>query len=131
MFLPKINKPMTANQIICVTRNPCDAIVSNFNFTHSFTHDKTFESEFHKMEPKLWTDVSIEFASMWINFHKILIKEAKEKKVPICYLRYEDLVDRPEASLQEAFRFLLATESIEGKNIERRIEAVLEAGASK
>ena len=51
-----------------------------------------------------------------------MLDRAKEKKIPIFFLRYEDLCDNAEPNLIDAFRFILGAESIEGTNIERRIK---------
>lgn len=50
------------------------------------------------------------------------------KHVPVYYLRYEDLLLKPQETLEGLFCFLLNRENIEGLNIQRRIKAAVEMG---
>jgi hypothetical protein len=45
-----------------------------------------------------------------------------EKRNPIYFVRYEDLILNKEVELTELFKFLLEMNSLEGTNIERRIK---------
>ena len=48
--------------------------------------------------------------------------------VPIHYLRYEDLLAKPQEVLESLFCFLMNRESIEGLNIQKRIQAAVAMG---
>lgn len=45
-----------------------------------------------------------------------------EKRNPIYFIRYEDLILNKEAELTELFKFILELNSLEGTNIEKRIK---------
>ena len=117
--------------MICVVRNPMDAIVSNFNLAYSFTHDKLLEQDCHKDFTEFYEAATLNALLMWSEWHKRILIEAREKKIPIYFLRYEDLTDDPLPNLIEAFKFILGVDSIEGTNVERRIKEVVEQGTSK
>jgi len=48
--------------------------------------------------------------------------------IPIHFIRYEDLVTNPKEILEEMFCFSMNKKSIEGLNIQRRIQAALDMG---
>lgn len=47
---------------------------------------------------------------------------------PVYFLRYEDLLTKPKETLEGLFCFLMNRESIEGLNIQRRIQAAIDMG---
>jgi hypothetical protein len=51
-----------------------------------------------------------------------MIDEAKEKKVPLLFIRYEDLVTSPGETLTDIFKFILGVDSLEGSVIQKRID---------
>ena len=60
-------------------------------------------------------------------FHEFWLAESKN--LPVYWLRYEDLILRPEEELTKLFCFLLNTKSIEGTVVQARIRAVVQKGA--
>ena len=48
--------------------------------------------------------------------------------VPTFFIRYEDLRTNPKKTLEDIFCFLLEVPSVEGLNIQKRIEKVVELG---
>ena len=49
-------------------------------------------------------------------------------KVPVHFLRYEDLRSNPQQTLENLFKFLLGLESLENLNIQKRITEVVNLG---
>ena len=56
--------------------------------------------------------------------------KCREHKIPIYFIRFEDLLNEPEQSLSESFAFSLGVKSIEGLNIQERIKATLAQGSA-
>ena len=51
-------------------------------------------------------------------------------RVPTYFVRYEDLVLNPKETLLGLFSFLLDAENVIGSNCERRLDEVLQMGAT-
>ena len=51
--------------------------------------------------------------SLWKDFHEYWIKKYEER-YPVFFIRYEDLVEKPQTVIEDAFCFILGVESIEG-----------------
>jgi hypothetical protein len=87
------------------------------------THNKSINEDF-----TLWPEWAIhvnddvrsykKWCEYWINM-------AEEKKLPVLFLRFEDLITNPEAELKKIFPFILRMNSIEGTVVETRIEEVV------
>lgn len=45
------------------------------------------------------------------------IEKAKNREVPVYFIRFEDLIHHPQSTLEEAFKFLFVSEDLEGKVI--------------
>jgi len=64
-------------------------------------------------------------AYLWSEFYKYWIDLAKNKKIPVIFIRYEDLAANNFDSMKEVISFMLGMESIEGTYVEQRIKDVL------
>ena len=62
-------------------------------------------------------------------YHSTVFKEMVPS-VPTYFIRYEDLRMEPERVLSELFCFILDLKSIEGLNIQKRIQSVVSLGHS-
>lgn len=114
-------KVATFNKVLCCVRQPIDTLTSLFHFFVSFTMDKMIEGEFHEEHPEFWKEFIIAQTQHFKKYHDVIIQDAKEKKVPVYFIRYEDLVTHPLEQLEKIFCFLLNVESIEGTVIQKRI----------
>ena len=65
--------------------------------------------------------------SDWMQF---TMREARLRRVPTLFLRFEDLVANPEPELRSIMSFLLGVKDLSGTNAERRIHEVLSMGKS-
>jgi hypothetical protein len=61
-------------------------------------------------------------------YHDLLIQEAEERKIPIHFLRYEDLVSNPSETLTSIFKFILGVDSLEGTVLQKRIDNTVAQG---
>jgi hypothetical protein len=83
--------------------------------------------DFAKDVPTLWNEFIRGFTDMINAYHSHMMLEISEH-VPVYYVRYEDLLLEPKATLEGLWCFILNRESIEGLNIQRRIQAVVDMG---
>ena len=58
-----------------------------------------------------------------------MMEDAKFRRVPILFIRFEDLVMDPEPQLYKLMSFLLGKRDLAGTNAERRIKEVIAKGA--
>ena len=58
------------------------------------------------------------------------MKDARLRRVPTLFIRFEDLVSNPEPELRSIMSFLLGMRDLTGTNAERRIQEVLSMGKS-
>ena len=54
--------------------------------------------------------------------------DAKLRRVPCLWIRFEDLVADPETQLMNIMRFLIGKRDISGTNAERRVKEVIAKG---
>lgn len=52
----------------------------------------------------------------------------ENKKCPIYFIRFEDLLSQPAVELDGLFKFLLDMDTLEGTNVERRINLAVDKG---
>ena len=58
------------------------------------------------------------------------MKDARARKVPVLFVRFEDLVSRPEPELYKMMKFILGERDLTGTNAERRIKEVMAMGSA-
>lgn len=78
---------------------------------------------------KLWEEhvtLDIKAFNRWVS-HWIGVAESK--KLPVIFVRFEDLLNDLENQLQMIFKFLLGMDSVEGTVIEQRIKHALVANS--
>lgn len=111
------------NKAVCVMRNPLDSIVSFGVFLNTMAHASAAEYDFTSGEHKEWWDwwVKAEIdrhARFWeVNYQDWVT----DRKVPVHIIRYEDLVDKPQETLEGLLAFMLELEDIEGTNVQELI----------
>lgn len=89
--------------------------------SHSMVPDQNIPVEF----PDVFEKYIEGICDSWIKCHELYIKMAKEQKIAMHFLRYEDLVTQPRETLTSLLEFLFKAESLEGTNLQRRMDDVL------
>jgi len=56
------------------------------------------------------------------------MRDAKLKRLPVLYLRFEDMVDDPQPSLENIMKFTCNSSDITGTNAARRVDEVIAKG---
>jgi hypothetical protein len=122
-------RQFTANRQICLIRNPLDIYPSFLNLMLTITHSlqpkekyfKEFPEEFDQWM-RTWVMPSIK------NYYK-RHTDFVGQQVPCYYLRYEDLITRPQEIMCELFCYLFNVESVEGTVLEQRITKTVAANS--
>ena len=115
-----------SNKIICIVRNPFDTIISSLNLI-SGDHSGQLNEDLQKDIPAFWQAFVREKTNNFKDFHSFVLLEAMEH-VPVHLMRYEDLLIRPQETLEDLFCFVMGKKSVEGLNIQKRIKAAVEMG---
>jgi hypothetical protein len=116
------------NKMIVIVRNPLDVIIS---FLHLFSlgnHVQKAPFEYHERHPKWW-DNWVRFCGRRLaKWYRTLMLDAKLKRLPVLFLRFEDMVDDPQPSLENIMKFACNTTDIQGTNAARRVDEVIAKG---
>ena len=80
--------------------------------------DKSIAGEYDKDQPEFWEKFVHDQVDHFKKYHDLVMKDARENKAPIYFIRYEDLVTNPQESLEKSFCFFLNVDSIEGTIIQ-------------
>ena len=113
------------NRGIFIVRNPLDVIVSCLHLFTTGTHSKSLKNDFVNEDSKLWKDFVAHSIKSWANFHRHWLKTAKENKVPIYFVRFEDLANDPQSIMTQSFQYALDMKSIEGTVIKARLDKII------
>ena len=117
-----------ANKIIVCVRNPYDILVSIMNFMPIHCQGGTIEQDFQKDIPEKW-DLNIRKNTQVMKLYHQKVLTDMLPKVPVYFIRYEDLIIDPQSNLEKLFCFILNKKSIEGLNIQKRITEVIQKGS--
>lgn len=113
-----------ADRAILLVRNPLDCITSLFHMVATGSHKLSISDDDWDRLSNLYSEFMQIDLSIWRDFHEFWLKA----KVPRYIVRYEDLVERPENTLQGLLEFLLNVPSIEGTRVQKYLKlAVSEA----
>ena len=115
-----------SNRVIVTARNPFDVLISLSTFINVWSHSKQIENKFEEENPAWFSDfikANVEqIKRFFLNLKKV------QKKVPVIFLKFEELRNEPREHLFDVFRFLLAKKNLSGTYVEHRIDEVLAMG---
>lgn len=78
--------------------------------------------------PDAWRAFAKACLRSWGDFQRRFIEYNKQQRIPIHYVRYEDLLQHPSDTLKSLFSYILGLESIEGTVMEARIDDIIDEG---
>ena len=120
------SKRAVCNKVICCVRNPFDQIPSSAQFGATKAQSGSINEKLSDF-PEQWNTFLRGGAQTCHDYHEKLMADVPQK-VPIYYIRYEDLRVDPQTTLEGLFCFILNLQSLEGTNIQRRIKHVCDQG---
>ncbi len=94
-------------------------LVTTITHTHGMKND--FPLEFAQE----WTEHVTESIKLWNDYHKYWLDIAKDKTIPVIFLRFEDLLANQEETLEELLSYLLVEDSIKGMYVEQRLKTLI------
>lgn len=116
------------NKIICIVRNPLDTNLSWLHLVAMNNHATKSPFDYETTYPiyfDWWVKDCVTYINNWM---LTMMREAKFRKVPIIFIRFEDLVKDSEPWLYQTMKFLLGKSDLTNTNAERRIKEVLAMG---
>ena len=117
-----------ANKCFFCVRNPLDVIPSCAARFLTLTHTNKTDYDLQVEYPEWWDWFVRKQTRLMRRYYDIVRKHCD--RVPTYFVRYEDLVLNPKETLLGLFCFLLDAENVIGSNCERRLDEVLQMGAT-
>jgi len=118
------------NKMICIMRNPLDTFISWLNLVAQCNHNSKAPFDYEVAYPNYWDWWIHDITPLFKKWANVIMADAKLRKVPCLFLRFEDLVQDPETQLMHVMRFLVGQNDLSGTNAERRVQEVIAKGAS-
>ena len=121
--------PFRANKTFMVVRNPYDVIPSYSMLLQTGSHSAKVDYDYLQDYPEWWHNwVKNTVRKMKWFFDTIIQEFVNDKKNPIYFVRYEDLVHNERDTLMGLFSFILGQKDLSGTNVERRINKIAGMG---
>ena len=83
------------NKMIVIIRNPLDTFISWLNLIAQCNHNTEAPFEYELAYPKLWNWWIRDIAPSMTRWYKVIMDDAKLNRVPVLFIRFEDLVVDP------------------------------------
>lgn len=119
----------SANKLIVIVRNPTESCISWMHLCNMATHSVKIPFDVSAVYPNYWKWWVKDCMGHMKNFYQVYMDDAKYRKVPLIFVRFEDLVMDPEPELTRIMQFMLGVDDISGTNAERRVKEVIAKGA--
>lgn len=120
--------PFTANKMVVIVRNPLDSNLSWLHLVAMNNHAVKSPFDYEKVYPNYFDWWTRDCCGLMNKWYQTLMKDAKLRRVPTLFIRFEDLILDPKPELENLCKFLLGERSLEGTNAERRVAEVLQLG---
>ncbi|CDW71074.1 fbox domain containing protein [Stylonychia lemnae] len=110
-----------ANRVITTIRNPLDTTISCYELFCTHMQSFCFSDQYYEEKRDHFTKFLQSNLIAYQQYVKQLQEESLEQGVPFYYVRYEDLLVKPQETLEELFKYMLGVENIEGTLIQQQI----------
>lgn len=80
-------------------RNPFDVIISCSTFWHVWSHSKQIENKIEEEDPQFWNTFVRKVVLFMKEFQDDCLAKIREKKVPVLFMKYEELCKEPREHL--------------------------------
>ena len=82
----------TANKSVVIVRNPLESIISWLNFLSANCHSFKYPFNIEELYPNYWDWWVKNITTHINNWMMFMITEARERRLPVLFIRFEDLV---------------------------------------
>lgn len=117
-----------ANKLLVVVRNPLDTVISWINLLQMNSHSAKSPFACELEHPGYFDWLLKETCTYIKNWTSSVMTVARLRKLPVLFLRFEDLKAEPEPQLKSLMSFLIGERDLRGTNAEKRIQEVLDLG---
>lgn len=117
-----------SNKNIIIVRNPLDIVVSWLNLLAYGNHSWKAPFNYDEKFPNWWDWWVKDCVTLIKEWFKVTMEDAKMRKVPTLWVRFEDLVTDPKPQLENIMKFMLGLDNLAGTNAERRVNEVIAKG---
>jgi len=117
-----------ANKCIMIVRNPLDVVISWLNLLAYGNHAYKAPFNYDEKFPNWWDWWVKDCINLMRDWFKGTMEDAKMRKVPTLWIRFEDLVADPKPQLENIMKFMVGIKDIAGTNAERRVQEVIAKG---
>ena len=107
--------------MIVVVRNPLSVIKEWTDHLATSKHGVEAPVDYSQNCPVWWDNSIKRITSQFADWHKIIMNDAKTFRIPVLYIKHEDLAIDPEPVLNQIMRFMLNINKLDGTNAEKRI----------
>lgn len=114
-----------SNKLLVLVRNPVDVILSKLHAQVSGTRSKKADVDFAEHTQFISDHVDAAVKEAYAVYTEAFT-QFKERNVPVYFVRFEQLVEEPQKTLEDIFKFLLDTRDVEGTVVQKRIKEVAE-----
>lgn len=115
-------RPFVGHRIILLVRNPFDAIDSYWNLNVTNTHTEKVTDEVYERHRIFFRKLVLNEMKVWLEFLNFWRDQAAHAKIPILWMRYEDLILKGQREVMKLMEFATTQE---GSFWEERIQQVL------
>ena len=110
-----------ANKLLLVVRNPLDTVFSWLNLFSMNSHSLKSPVRYEQVYPVYFDRFMRDTCLHIKNWMESMMRDARLRRLPMLFIRYEDLVANPEPELRNLMSFLIGVRDLTGTNAERRI----------
>jgi len=120
----------TVNKILMIVRNPTESCVSWMHLCNTANHSTKIPFDVPTTYPNYWQWWVRDCMKHMKDHYQTYLDDARFRRAPILFVRFEDLVVNPEPELMKIMSFLLNEKDLEGSNAQRRVREVIAMGRS-
>ena len=103
-------RPVIANRVVLLVRNPYDAIDSYWNLCCTNTHTSSLDESIYQKYAAKFESMARHEINIWCNFHYYWIDLCAREDIPLLIVRFEDLILNTEEEMRRVVSFLLDKE---------------------
>jgi hypothetical protein len=102
-------------------RSPFTGLQAIFHEIYTWTRNKLVKEDIRQFWQEQWETIVKHEIVAWREYHLYWLRQAEERKIPVYFFRYEDMLNSTHFVMKDLFSFLLGMKNIDGTLIEQLI----------